>query len=227
MDTVGSTEDLASPAAQRILPRRWLDVRAVLGIALLLGSMIGGARLFAAASHETAVWAAAHDLAPGERLSSGDLRQVRVRLNAAAAGYVTGTAPDGYVVVRFVAARELLPAAALAASGHGDSSRLVTVPVQPGHLPPDLAPGDRVDVYLTARPAGGPGAAGGPAAPTLVLPAAVVQSRPSGGRTFGADAAFSVVLVVPVDRVAEVVRAAESGAVDLVAVPAGGGGGGT
>lgn len=225
MNDGGPVEDLASPAAQRLVPRRWLDVRAVLGIVLLLGSMIGGARLFAAASHETAVWAAAHDLAPGERLSGGDLRQVRVRLNGAAVGYLTGSEPAGYVVVRFVKARELLPAAALATSAHSDSSRLVTVPVQAGHLPPDLAPGDRVDVYLTARPAGGPGAASGPGAPALVLAAAVVQARPGGGRAFGADVALSVVLVVPAERVAEVVRAAESGAVDLVAVPADDGGG--
>ncbi|MDQ1685165.1 MAG: hypothetical protein QOC82_1902 [Frankiaceae bacterium] len=223
MSDAGTAQDLASPPAQRLLPRRWLDVRAVLGILLLLGSMVGGARLFAAASRETAVWAAAHDLAPGERLSRGDLRLVRVRLNAAAPRYLTGAAPTGYVVARFVAADELLPAGAVSASAREDTSRLVTVPVQAGHMPPDLAPGDRVDVYLTPRPAGAPGTAAGPTAPTLVLAAAVVQSRPSGGRTFGADAALSVVLVVPADRVADVVRAAESGAVDLVAVPAGGG----
>jgi Flp pilus assembly protein CpaB len=225
MDNGGRADDLPSPAAQRLVPRRWLDLRTVLGIVLLLGSMVGGARLFAAASHETTVWSAAHDLSPGERLSTGDLRQVRVRLNDAAAGYLTGDAPAGYVVMRFVAAHELLPAGALAASARPDSSRLVTVPVQAGHMPPDLAPGDRVDVYLTPRSPGGPGTAPGASAPTLVLAAAVVQSRPSGGRTFGADAALSVVLVVPAERVAEVVRAAESGAVDLVAVPAGAGGG--
>lgn len=228
MDNGGPVGDLASPSAQRLVPKRWLDVRAVLGIVLLLGSMVGGARLFAAAGHETAVWAAAHDLAPGERLSTADLTRVRVRLNGAAAGYLTGSAPAGYVVVRFVAARELLPAGALATSVRADQSRLVTVPVQAGHLPPDLVPGDRVDVYLTPRSAGGPGVAGGALPPTLVLAAAVVQSRPGGSRAFGADAALSVVLVVPTERVADVVRAAESGAVDLVAVPAGGStGGGT
>lgn len=225
MNDAGSGEGLASPPAQRLVPRRWLDARAVLGIVLLLGSMVGGARLFAAAGRETSVWAAAHDLAPGERLSGADLRAVRVRLNDAARRYVTGAAPAGYVVVRYVAAQELLPVAAVAPSARADTSRLVTVPVQAGHLPPDLAPGDRVDVYLSPRSVGGAGAASGPPAPTLVLAAAVVQARPSGGRTFGADAALSVVLVVPVDRVAEVVRAAESGAVDLVAVPADAGGG--
>ena len=221
MDNGGPAGGLTSPSAQRLVSRRWLDARAVLGIVLLLGSMVGGARLFAAAGHETAVWAAAHDLAPGERLSRADVTRVRVRLNGAAAGYLTGAPPAGYVVVRFVAARELLPAGALAASARADSSRLVTVPVQAGHLPPDLAPGDRVDVYVTARSAGGPAVAGGTLPPTLVLAAAVVQSRPGGSRTVGADAASSVVLVVPTDRVADVVRAAESGAVDLVAVPPG------
>lgn len=225
MDDRGPARDAVSPPAQRLVPRRWLDARAVLGIVLLLGSMIGGARLFAAASHETSVWAAAHDLAPGERLSGADIRRVRVRLGDAASGYLTGPPPQGYVVVRFVAAHELLPASALAASPHADASRLVTVPVQAGHLPPDLAPGDRVDVYLTARPTGGAGVAGANAPPTLVLASAVVQARPSGGRAFGADTAISVVLVVPSDHVADVVRAAESGSVDLVAVPAGAGGG--
>lgn len=223
MDNGGTAEGLASPAAHRLVSRRWLDGRAVLGIVLLLGSMIGGARLFAAAGHETTVWAAAHDLAPGERLASGDLTPIRVRLNGAARGYLTGGAPVGYVVVRFVAGRELLPAAALAASPRADATRLVTVPVQAGHMPPDLAPGDRVDVYVSPRSAGG-SASIAAAAPTLVLAAAVVQSRPSGGRTFTADAALSVVLVVPVEHVADVVRAAESGAVDLVAVPPGVGG---
>jgi hypothetical protein len=224
MVTGGSVDDLTSPAARRLVPRRWLDARAVLGVVLLLGSMVGGARLFAAAGQETAVWAAVHDLAPGERLSADDLTQVRVRLNGAAVHYLTGTVPSGYVVARFVAAHELLPTTALTASDRPDSARLVTVPVQPGHMPPDLAPGGRVDVYLTSRSPGGGGSTASGAAPTLVLAAAVVQSRPSGSRTFSADATVSVVLVVPADKVAEVVRAAESGAVDLVAVPAEAGG---
>ncbi|MBV9099364.1 MAG: hypothetical protein JO079_15040 [Frankiaceae bacterium] len=224
MNDGGTAEGLASPPARRLVSRRWLDARAVFGIVLLLGSMVGGARLFAAASRETTVWAAAHDLAPGERVGPGDLTPVRVRLNGAASGYIAGAAPAGYVVVRFVAARELLPASALAATARTDASRLVTVPVQAGHMPPDLAPGDRVDVYETPRSPGSPGAGAGTSPPRLVLAAAVVQARPSGGRTFGADAALSVVLVVPAEHVADVVRAAESGAVDLVAVPAGGGG---
>ena len=226
MDNGSNAGEAASPAAQRLLPRRWLDPRTLVGIVLLLGSMVGGARVFAAAGHETAVWAAAHDLAPGERVSAADLRQVRVRLNATAAGYLAGPAPAGYVVVRFVAAHELLPVAALATSARPDSSRLVTVPVQAGHLPPDLAPGDRVDVYSSPRPGSGAGPGSGVTAPTLVLAAAVVQDRPNASRSFGADAALSVVLVVPAERVSDVVRAAESGAVDLVAVPAAAGAGG-
>jgi hypothetical protein len=227
METGGPVDGHASPAAHRLVPRRWLDIRAVVGVILLLGSMVVGARLFAAVGHETPVWAATHDLAPGERLSPADVTQVRVRLNGAAARYLTGAVPAGYVVGRFVAARELLPAAAVAASRRPDSSRLVTVPVQPGHMPPDLAPGGRVDVYLTPRAPGGPGTTAAASAPTLVLRSAVVQSRPSGGRAFGADSALSVVLVVPAERVADVVRAAESGLVDLVAVPGEAGGGGT
>lgn len=212
----------ASAPARRLAPARWLDVRSVLGIALLLGSVVGGARLFAAAGQETTVWAAAHDLVPGEQISAADLAPVRVRLTGTAQRYLAaGGTAVGYVVTRFVGSRELVPAGALTSARVAAASRLVTVPVLPGHLPPGLGPGTRVDVYLTPRSASASVSGAGSPMPTLVLAAASVQARPGGDRVFGADSTVSVVLVVPAERVADVVHAVEAGTVDLVMLPAG------
>ena len=210
--------ELASPRAARLATPRWLDARLVLGVLLVLIAVVAGARVFASADHDTRVYVAKHDLVPGERVTAGDLGVGRVRLDGQGSLYVAaGAAPVGYVVTRYVGAREFLPVGALAASTPKDAgTRFVTVPVAPGHLPPSLSRGSLVDVYLTPKAAAGAAVP----APTLVLADVAVQSREGGSRTFGGDASLAVVLAVPADRVSDVVHAVESGTIDHVAVPA-------
>jgi len=211
--------ELSSSRAARLATPRWLDTRLVLGILLVLFAVVAGARVFASADHYSRVYVARHALVPGERVSSGDLAVGRVRLDGQGSLYVAaGSALVGYVVTRYVGAREFLPRAALAATPPADAdSRFVTVPVAAGHLPSDLSHGSLVDVYLTPK-----AAAGAPVpAPTLVLANVAVQSREGGSRGFGGESTLAVVLAVPADRVAEMVHAVESGTIDLVAVPAG------
>ena len=211
--------EASSPRAARLGTPRWLDARLVLGVLLVLLAVVAGARVFAAADRYSRVYVAKHDLVPGERVTAGDLTVGRVRLDGQGSLYVAaGAPPVGYVVTRYVGAHEFLPVAALAAGAQKDAdTRFVTVPVAAGHLPPGLTRGALVDVYLTPK-----AAAGAPVPPpTLVLDNAAVQSREGGSRSFGGEATLSVVLAVPVDRVIDVVHAVESGAIDLVAVPAG------
>lgn len=209
--------DLAAPRARRLVAPRWLDARLVLGVLLVLFAVVAGARVFAAADRYSTVYVARHDLVPGERLTRADLAVGRVRLADQGHLYIAaGSMPTGYVVLRYVGAHELVPVGALAGSAQQPETRLVTVPVAPGHLPPGLDRGSLVDVYATPKSAG----TGTTTAPVLVLAGAAVQSRDGGSRTFGADSALSVVLAVPSERVADVVHAVESGVIDLVAVPA-------
>ena len=217
-EPVASRAELSSPRAARLATPRWLDARLVLGVLLVLLAVVAGARVFASADHYARVYVAKHDLVPGERVTAGDLAVGRVRLDGQGSLYIAaGTPPIGYVITRYVGAHEFLPVGALAAATPKDAdSRLVTVPVAAGHLPPSLSRGSLVDVYLTPK-----AAAGAPVpAPQLVLAGVAVQSREGGSRTFGADATLSVVLAVPADRVSDVVHAVESGTIDLVAVPA-------
>jgi len=79
-----ATEARPGPTPRRIRPPRWLDLRLVLGVLLVLGSVLLGARVVAAADATVPVWAATGDLAAGTELTAGDLRAVDVRLGDSA-----------------------------------------------------------------------------------------------------------------------------------------------
>jgi hypothetical protein len=206
------------PRAARLSTPRWRDGRLLLGVLLVLVAVVVGARVFAAADRETAVYVASHPLVPGEHLAPGDLVVGHVRFNAGGGRYVaaTGAAPVGYVVTRYVGAQELVPIAALAASAPAvAASRFVTVPVEPGHVPSGLGHGDLVDVYLTPKAVAGSEVP----APRLVASGVPVDSADAGSRGFSTTATESVVLSVPAAEVRSIVHAVESGTIDLAMVP--------
>src|SRR3954449_3519595 len=68
------------PVPRRVRPPRWLDLRLVLGVLLVLGSVLLGARVVGAADATVPVWAVTGDLAAGTHLVAADLRAVDVRL---------------------------------------------------------------------------------------------------------------------------------------------------
>jgi hypothetical protein len=211
------TEAVTSPVARVVLPR-WLDARVTVGLLLVLISVAAGAHLVSSAGHLTPVYVAAHDLMPGEQLTGDDVSVAQVRLGADCSRYLAASAaaPVGYVVNRAVGAHELLPAAALSPGATLADSRMVTVPVQAGHLPANLGHGDLVDVYVTPKVSSGHDVP----LPTLVLSKVAVDSRDGGSRGFGGESALAVVLVVPGRDVPAVVHAVESGLIDLVRIPA-------
>ena len=214
--------DIASPRPARIVMPRWVDARLLLGVLMVLVAVVVGAKVFAAAGTYTRVYIARHALVPGEHITAADLGVGRVRLDGQASLYigVAASPPVGYVVSRYVGADEFVPAGALTASA-APSGRYVTVPIQPGHLPPGLSHGDLVDVYVTPKAAPGTDVP----TPQLVLSSVAVQTRDGGSRSFSGSSTLAVVLAVPADKVAELIHAVESGTIDLVGVPAAAAGG--
>src|SRR3954468_16062952 len=79
-----AADALPGPTPRRVRPPRWLDLRLVLGVLLVLGSVLLGARVVSAADATVPVWAATGDLAPGTELTADDLVPVDVRLDDAA-----------------------------------------------------------------------------------------------------------------------------------------------
>jgi hypothetical protein len=203
---VPAAETLPGPTPRRVRPPRWLDLRLVLGVLLVLGSVLLGARVVGAADATVPVWAATSDLAAGTELTAGDLRSVDVRLGDTAGSYLsTGTRPEGRTLARAVRAGELLPRSAL-----DEAAELVqmALPVQSGYVPPALERGQLVDVYAVADPAAGAtGVADGGV--TLVVRRAPVQaiSSRSEGVLSTPTTAIQVVVAVAADDAPDVLGA--------------------
>jgi hypothetical protein len=197
-------DPVAGPVPRRVRPPRWLDLRLVLGVLLVLGSVLLGARVVSAADATVPVWSATGDLAAGTVLTAADLVAVDVRLDGAAGAYLAAsTQPEGRTLARAVRAGELVPRASLE-----EPAELVQValPVQAGYVPPGLVRGQVVDVYAVADPAAG---ATGPSDVALVVGAAPVQAI--SGRAEGvlstATTTVQVVVSVPVGRAPAVLGA--------------------
>lgn len=158
-----------SPTPRRLRGPSWLDLRLVLGVLLVLGSVVVGARVIGAADESVTVWAAARDLSAGTTLRERDLELVAVRLFESGPAYLAAEADlPGRVLDRPVRAGELVPASALQEVTDRVS---VALPVDEAAVPFDLGRGQLVDVYAT-----GPERQGGPTVTRLVLAAAPVQA---------------------------------------------------
>src|SRR3954471_22770390 len=191
----GRTEAAPGPVPRRVRPPRWLDLRLVLGVLLVLGSVLLGARVVTAADATVPVWSAVGDLAAGTVLDEGDLVAVPVRLDDVAGQYLaTSTRPQGRVLGRAVRAGELVPRSALE-----EPTGLVqlALPVQAGYVPPSLTRGQLVDVYAVADPAvGATGQTGGDV--DVVVEAAPVQAVTGRGDGVLSTATTTVQVVVAV-----------------------------
>lgn len=209
-----------SPPARRIARPRWLDPRLLGGLLLVLVSVAVGVKVVGDAEDGDLVWAASRDLPAGSTLHADDVEPRTVRMPGAIAAYVdaSGGPPEGYLVVRDIAAGELVPAAALSLADTDQDRRLVSVPVAQHHYPSGLARGQRVDVYVV--PAIAPGTVSATAAPVLVLERAAVSEVTGELAGFGATgSAVGVVLEVDAAEVPDVVEAVSSGIIQLVLVP--------
>lgn len=197
----------------------WRDLRLVVGLLLVLLSVAGGARLVSSLDDTTPVYAAARDLLPGQPLGSQDLVVVDVRMTDPLERYVdasAGLAP-GTHVLRGVGVGELLPASALGTARQA-LDKTVSVPVDPATVKGVVA-GSVVDIWVSHRD--GEKLGESYLDPELLLSGAVVDRVPEEGAGLGASLARSAVaVVVPADRVGDVIAAVDQGArVTLVPAP--------
>ena len=190
------------PAALRGQRPAWRDPRLWVGIVLVAASVVVGARVLAAADDTVQVWAAAHDLGAGQRVEADDLVAQRVRFADVEVleGYFTvdDELPADLELTRSVAVGELLPRGAV---GTPDETGLVEVPVavEPELVPPSVAPGDVVDVYvvapISADTESGQAQQAPPDGPALT--GATVVDAPELASSFGTSGKRQLVLAVP------------------------------
>lgn len=185
------------PPALRAARPGWRDPRLWLGVLLLAGSVVLGARLLAAADDTVTVWGMASDREPGTPVAAADLEVQRVRFadGAALARYFPADepVPADVVLTRAVGAGELL---ARSAVGAPDAVPVLEVPlaVDPQRVPPGVRAGSVVDVWVSGadRPA---------------LSAVRVVAAPSYDDTFAVAGTRQVVVAVEDERAVAFERA--------------------
>ncbi|GAB2487935.1 SAF domain-containing protein [Jatrophihabitans fulvus] len=159
----------ASPEPRRVATPRWLDLRLVLGVVLVLGSVLLGATLVSRAGDTQGVVTVTRDLAAGTTLRAGDLRVRQVQLpDDDRARYLADVdAAVGRTLRHGVRADELLPAGAVTTAPERTT---VTVALAAGAAP-DLRAGQRIRLWLST-PA---------CAFVVLLPDVTVQAVRDGG----------------------------------------------
>jgi hypothetical protein len=210
--------DLPTPVAARLGRARWLDPRLVGGLLLVLLSVVVGAKVLADADERVQVWSVTHDLGADTRLTTDDLAVRSVRLDNAAARYLSaGQDLVGMVLTRQVGDGELLPVGAVALSGTGDQRRVVVQVDRIGAA--GLDKGRVVDVYAVRGDAAGQD----PAPPELVLSGVTVAEdvKASGGGFGGSGSKAGITLLVDGDDVSSLIDAMAHGDVYLAQVPSG------
>ena len=139
-----------APVPRRTSRPRWLDIRVIGGLVLVIAAVVIGAKVVGSSSHTSPVWAATRDLAQGTVLTAADLVPVDVNLSGNASHYLSAGARAASVVgsgLAFpVAAGELLPVSAVQSVKPG---RIVVMGVSPDRMPPGVTHGSVIDLYLT------------------------------------------------------------------------------
>lgn len=190
-------------------PPVWRSPRFGVGVVLVAGSVaLGSWALDRAASGEE-MWVARHDLAPGEVVTSADLRAVPVSWEGGGSVYLAaGDLPQDAVITSFVGEGELVPAAALGVAGDVDG-RPVTVPVPAGV---SLEPGVLVDLWAVPRLDDVP--------PTQLADGVLVLGIEEDSGVLRSGSGTVARVLVDVDAVAAVLAAqADGGSVTLVERP--------
>jgi hypothetical protein len=204
----------APPAPAR--PRRRSRALAVIGVLVVTACALVFAALLAQAGNRQPVLAVVRNIAAGQLLTAADLQTVQV----GAAGPVALVPAAGEASVLGRPAAAPLPAGALLTSADIGPPALprgqddLGVAVKAGQYPPDLAPGQAVDVLATPDASSSQGGS----SPALPVGQAVVLS-------IGTDPGSGVTVVelrLSQNAVPQVAAIAATGQIALAAIPGGG-----
>jgi hypothetical protein len=197
-----------------------IDVRLIIGIVLVIGSIAGVMAVVSASDHRVTVYAASSSLSPGDRIDTGDLTLRQVSLDSSGALYLApdDLPDDGLVAVAVVRAGELVPLSAVGSrAGERSTSLVLHLDVRVSSA---VVPGALVDVWSAAATSEDIASLGAFGPPTvLASDAVVVRVVDDEGIIAGSDG-DSVEVLVPRLRIARLLQAIANGDA-LAIVPAG------
>jgi hypothetical protein len=178
------------------------------GLLLVLGSITAGSLVVTAADDTSPVYVALRPLIPGETLDASSLTVLHARLDDAHPRSLAArsTPPQDRVVVRPVAAGDLVPLSAVGSRDEVDL-RPVSVPV-PQEGSEQVRPGALVDVWVAARnPQRG---AGSYSAPRRVAAAVQVAGRSTRQGALGSSTTIAAQILLGPDLLPKVIEAVDN-----------------
>lgn len=201
--------ELPTPRAARLRRPSWRDSRLAVGVLLVLTATAVGARVVASADDTVPMFVASSPIKPGDRLDAANLRRVDVQLGDTGRAYLpAGDGPprDGWARVG-VAEGQLVPVGAVGTRAEiGVQQVAVRVDATSAS---GLAAGAVVDVWMSPRDPSTTQERYLAARRLLAGVAVVGVPAPTGG--FSASASGTAVqLLVPRERVGEVIGATDS-----------------
>lgn len=207
-----------APEPRRGRKPRWLDIRVIGGLLLVIAAVVVGAKVVGASSHTSPVWSASRDLAAGTVLTQTDLIPVEVNLSDSAVRYLSA-APGATGVVGSaldvpVRSGELVPVAAVKPAVAG---RVVVIGVSPDRMPPGVIHGSVIDLYLTT----GGTSASAPVRTDLVSAGITVQTvtaPASGGLSGATSSRYQLAVLVTPDIADSLVKTLPKGEAIVVLV---------
>lgn len=207
-----------APTASRRRPA--FDVRLIIGLVLVIGSVAGVLAIVSAGDRRTTVYAAASSLSPGDRIDAADFVVRQVSLDGVEDLYlVPGDVPDeGLVIGAAVRAGELVPRAAVA-SVEGQESTSLVLQLN-GRVSAAVIPGAIVDVWAAPQAAGGVATTGAFGPPVVLSADAVVVRVVEDDGLVAASEGDAVEVLVPRNRIARLLHAIANDDA-LAIVPAG------
>ncbi len=209
-----------APTPRRFARPKWLNVRVVGGVLLVVAAVVLGARVIGASSRTAQVWAADRDLAVGTVLAAGDLTVAEVNLGGNKQLYLTPESESlvGRTVITPLAAGELLAASAVQDTGSG---RVVAIGVAPDNMPPGVDHGSTIDLYLTTGGAAGAEEAASTALIGRDLTVQSVLAPASGGLSGATSNRYQLSVLLPADTADKLVRILPTGDPIVVLVSGG------
>ena len=181
-----------------------IDLRLLLGLALIIGSLISAYIISQSTTRMVTVWSAVNDLAPGEIIEESDVAISRVSLSDSANMYLDGEESIvGTSVVRAIKSAELIPAYSLTQDLHSDL-QIVPISVSILRLPEGVDGGSVVDIYGIPRNSTFMSNVESKSSSKLLLTAISVDSINRESARLGGDIGLSI--LVPVSQVGEFIK---------------------
>lgn len=199
---------LPRPVAGRMRRPSWRDSRLAIGLLLMLVAVGGGAATIKHFDDSVQVLRATRTLVPGDRLSPGDVERVKVRIDAGRSAYLAAVQSGGRVL-REVRAGELVPSSAISTESNA-AMRTVAVNVDPAQAA-TLVKGSVVDLWVAIKTPGSTSPTDFEE-PHKHAERVLVARTPSAGGGFNVTSDDYVYVLVPDDKVAQLLSAMNRGA---------------